>query len=73
MPINALVAAWLPGSEGMGITDCIFGDKDFVGALPVTWYRSVDQLPINVGNANYDPLFPVGYGQNFFRSGGHSK
>jgi beta-glucosidase len=71
--INALVAAWLPGSEGMGITDCIFGDNDFVGTLPVTWYRSVDQLPINAGNANYDPLFPVGYGLNFFRSGDNSK
>ncbi|TVU19617.1 hypothetical protein EJB05_35777 [Eragrostis curvula] len=67
--INALVAAWLPGSEGMGVTDCLFGDHDFVGTLPVTWYRSVDQLPINAGNANYDPLFPVGYGLKMFHSG----
>ena len=66
--IEALVAAWLPGSEGMGITDCLFGDHDFVGKLPVTWYRSVDQLPINAGDANYDPLFPVGYGLKMFQS-----
>jgi beta-glucosidase len=66
--IEALVAAWLPGTEGMGITDCLFGDHDFVGTLPVTWYRSVDQLPINAGDANYDPLFPVGYGLKMFRS-----
>ncbi|XP_044978747.1 beta-glucosidase BoGH3B-like isoform X1 [Hordeum vulgare subsp. vulgare] len=67
--IDALVAAWLPGSEGMGITDCLFGDHDFVGTLPVTWFRSADQLPINVGDANYDPLFPFGYGLKMFKSG----
>ena len=66
--IEALVAAWLPGTEGMGITDCLFGDHDFVGTLSVTWYRSVDQLPINAGDANYDPLFPVGYGLKMFQS-----
>ncbi|XP_051192944.2 uncharacterized protein [Lolium perenne] len=60
--VEALVAAWLPGSEGMGIADCLFGDYDFVGTLPVTWFRSVDQLPMNVGGSNYDPLFPLGYG-----------
>ncbi|KAM0927178.1 hypothetical protein ACQ4PT_003261 [Festuca glaucescens] len=60
--VDALVAAWLPGSEAMGITDCLFGDHDFVGMLPFTWFRSVDQLPVNVGDANYDPLFHVGYG-----------
>nr|XP_051192944.1 uncharacterized protein LOC127306368 [Lolium perenne] len=60
--VDALVAAWLPGSEGMGIADCLFGDYDFVGTLPVTWFRSVDQLPMNVGGSNYDPLFPFGYG-----------
>lgn len=66
--VDALVAAWLPGSEGMGITDCLFGDYDFVGTLPVTWFRSADQLPINVGGANYDPLFPLGYGLKIFKS-----
>ncbi|KAF8719602.1 hypothetical protein HU200_024343 [Digitaria exilis] len=66
--IEALVAAWLPGSEGMGITDCLFGDHDFLGTLPVTWYRSADQLPLNAGDANYDPLFPVGYGLKMFQS-----
>jgi beta-glucosidase len=60
--VDALVAAWLPGSEGMGITDCLFGDHDFVGKLPFTWSRSIDQLPVHVGDANYDPLFHVGYG-----------
>ncbi|HTV23923.1 MAG TPA: glycoside hydrolase family 3 N-terminal domain-containing protein [Polyangiaceae bacterium] len=59
---DALVAAWLPGSEGQGISDVLFGDEDFAGKLPHSWPRSLDQLPINVGDANYDPLYPYGYG-----------
>lgn len=60
--IDALVAAWLPGTEAGGITDVLFGDHDFEGLLPVTWFKSVDQLPMNAGNPAYDPLFPLGYG-----------
>ncbi|TQD73897.1 hypothetical protein C1H46_040599 [Malus baccata] len=60
--IDALVAAWLPGSEGQGITDVLFGDHGFSGKLPRTWFRTVDQLPMNVGDSNYDPLFPFGFG-----------
>ncbi|XAR60707.1 Glucan 1,3-beta-glucosidase [Bertholletia excelsa] len=60
--IDALVAAWLPGSEGHGITDVIFGDYEFQGRLPVSWFRSVDQLPMQVGENSYDPLFPLGFG-----------
>ncbi|KAL3687101.1 hypothetical protein R1sor_013410 [Riccia sorocarpa] len=60
--MEAFVAAWLPGTQGKGITDVIFGDYEFVGKLSRTWFRSVDQLPMNVGDAEYDPLFPFGYG-----------
>ncbi|KAJ0083422.1 hypothetical protein Patl1_31150 [Pistacia atlantica] len=35
--LEVFVAAWLPGSEGRGIADVIFGDYDFTGQLPVTW------------------------------------
>ncbi|KAM0929552.1 hypothetical protein ACQ4PT_001595 [Festuca glaucescens] len=59
---DALVAAWLPGSEGQGVTDALFGDYGFSGKLPRTWFKSVDQLPMNYGDAHYDPLFPLGYG-----------
>lgn len=59
---KALVAAWLPGSEGLGITDALFGDYGFSGKLPRNWFRSVDQLPMNVGDKKYDPLFPFGFG-----------
>ncbi|MEK7183397.1 MAG: glycoside hydrolase family 3 C-terminal domain-containing protein, partial [Patescibacteria group bacterium] len=34
---DALVAAWLPGSEGGGVTDVLFGDYPFTGTLPVAW------------------------------------
>ncbi|XP_008785418.1 beta-glucosidase BoGH3B-like [Phoenix dactylifera] len=60
--IDALVAAWLPGTEGGGIADVLFGDHQFEGVLPVTWFKSVDHLPINAGHQNYDPLFPLGFG-----------
>lgn len=60
--IDALVAAWLPGSEGQGVADVLFGDYEFTGKLPHTWFKSVDQLPMNAGDQNYNPLFPFGYG-----------
>ncbi len=59
---DAVIAAWLPGTEGAGITDVLFGDYPFTGKLPHTWPRSMAQIPINVGDANYDPLFPYGFG-----------
>ncbi|KAL9238677.1 hypothetical protein vseg_013067 [Gypsophila vaccaria] len=60
--IDALVAAWLPGSEGQGVADLLFGDYGFTGKLAFTWFKSVDQLPMNVGDPHYDPLFPFGFG-----------
>jgi beta-glucosidase len=59
---DALVAAWLPGSEGAGVADDLFGLHRYTGKLPVSWPKSIDQEPINVGDANYDPLFPYGFG-----------
>ncbi|CAN6292514.1 unnamed protein product [Urochloa humidicola] len=60
--VDALVAAWLPGTEGQGVADVLFGDYGFTGRLPVTWFRSVEQLPMSVGDTHYDPLFPFGFG-----------
>ncbi|XP_071928574.1 uncharacterized protein [Coffea arabica] len=60
--IDALVAAWLPGSEGQGVSDVLFGDFGFTGKLARTWFKRVDQLPMNVGDPHYDPLFPFGFG-----------
>uniref|UniRef100_A0A1J3EUN3 Beta-glucosidase BoGH3B n=1 Tax=Noccaea caerulescens TaxID=107243 RepID=A0A1J3EUN3_NOCCA len=60
--VEALVAAWLPGTEGDGITDVMFGDYDFHGKLPVSWFRTTEQLPMNPDADGYDPLFPFGFG-----------
>lgn len=62
---DALVAAWLPGTEGQGLADVLFGDKPFTGKLPFTWPRSNDQLPFdftNLGEGEQGPLFPYGFG-----------
>jgi beta-glucosidase len=60
--IDGLVAAWLPGSEGAGVADTLFGRRPFTGRLPVTWPKTLAQEPINVGDASYDPLYPFGWG-----------
>ncbi|MET9789193.1 glycoside hydrolase family 3 N-terminal domain-containing protein [Streptomyces canus] len=60
--IDALVASWLPGTEGDGVADVLYGKRAFTGRLPVTWPKSEAQLPINVGDAAYDPQFPYGWG-----------
>jgi beta-glucosidase len=60
--IDALVAAWLPGSEGRGVADTLFGRRPYTGRLPVTWPRTVAQEPINIGDRDYRPLFAYGHG-----------
>ncbi|HUM71117.1 MAG TPA: glycoside hydrolase family 3 N-terminal domain-containing protein, partial [Chloroflexota bacterium] len=56
---DAWVAAWLPGTEGQGIADNLFGDHPFTGTLPYTWPASMEQVPLGAGG---EPLFPFGYG-----------
>jgi beta-glucosidase len=56
---DALVAAWLPGTEGDGVAQALFGDYPFTGKLPYGWPRSMDQVSRKQGD---DPLFPFGYG-----------
>ena len=58
---GALVEAWLPGTEGAGVTDVLFGDYPFKGTLPVSWPAAVTQEPLNSGDGQA-PLFPFGYG-----------
>lgn len=59
---DVFVASWLPGTEGAGIADILFGDFAPSGLLPITWPRSMSQIPINAGDLAYDPLFPYGFG-----------
>jgi beta-glucosidase len=67
---DAWVAAWLPGAEGAGIADVLFGDYPFTGKLSYSWPRSNEQLPININNSEDKigcdaPLFPFGYGLKY--------
>ena len=62
---DAFVAAWLPGTEGAGVADVVFGDYRPTGKLPMSWPRSTAQVPLNVGDAGYDPLFPYGHGLTY--------
>ena len=58
----ALVAAWLPGTEGAGIAAVLGGAVKPSGKLPCSWPRDMAQIPINVGDRSYTPLFPYGFG-----------
>jgi len=68
---NAFVAAWLPGTEGGGVADVLFRNRngsiasDFTGKLPVSWPRSACQTAQNVGDPMYDPQFAFGYGLTY--------
>jgi beta-glucosidase len=69
--IDGLVEAWLPGSQGEGVSDDLFGTTPYTGKLPVSWPKTLDQEPINVGEPEYDPLFPFGFGLSTGPGGGH--
>ncbi|HVR64082.1 MAG TPA: glycoside hydrolase family 3 N-terminal domain-containing protein [Polyangia bacterium] len=66
---DAIVVAWLPGSEGAGVADVLFGDAHPTGRLPHDWPRvsprSTASIPVNAGEAAADPLFPLGFGLRY--------
>jgi beta-glucosidase len=62
---NALLAAWLPGTEGDGVADVLFGAYKPAGKLSFSWPRSMAQVAVHQGDANYDPLFKYGYGLSY--------
>ena len=61
---DGFVVAWLPGTEAGGVSDLIFseGQFDFQGKLPFSWPAEPYQSPLNIGDSDYEPLFPYGYG-----------
>jgi beta-glucosidase len=62
---DALVAAWLPGTEGQGVADVLFGDYKPTGKLSFSWPRNMAQMPVNINTPNADPLFKYGYGLSY--------
>ncbi|GAA3454491.1 glycoside hydrolase family 3 N-terminal domain-containing protein [Dactylosporangium matsuzakiense] len=61
---SGLVAAWLPGTEGGGVADVLFGDYAPTGKLPMTWMQSASQEPINDGDGK-PALFAYGFGLTY--------
>jgi len=66
---DAFIAAWLPGSEGDGLADVLFGDHNFKGKLPHSWPKAVEDYQSKYGPNFWDttssPLFPFGYGLEY--------
>jgi beta-glucosidase len=64
---DTFIAAWLPGTEGKGVSDLLVAGKgtkpyEFRGRLSYSWPKTVCQTPLNVGEPGYAPLFAYGYG-----------
>ncbi|MDS0135196.1 MULTISPECIES: glycoside hydrolase family 3 N-terminal domain-containing protein [unclassified Amycolatopsis] len=64
--MKGLVAAWLPGSEGAGVADVLYGDYNPAGKLSFTWPAGSSQEPINTGDGKQG-LFPYGFGLSYRR------
>jgi beta-glucosidase len=62
---DAWIAAWLPGTEGDGVADLLFGDKKFTGKLSHSWPKTEAQTSSNFGDPGYDPQFMLGHGLTF--------
>lgn len=62
---GAFVAAWLPGTEGAGVADVLFGNYAPVGRLTHSWPKNMAQIPINLNDPDYQPLFPYGFGLTY--------
>jgi beta-glucosidase len=58
---QAFVAAWLPGSEGRGVAEVLFGEHDFQGRLPFAWPSDAS----SIGQPSAQPLFELGYGLSY--------
>ena len=63
---KAVVAAWLPGTEGGGVADILFGDVKPTGKLSFDWPVSVAQLPVDRFMPGKEkPQWPVGFGLRY--------
>jgi len=62
---NAFLVAWLPGTEGNGVSDVLFGDVAPSGKLSFSWPMSMDNVPVNFDDKDYNPLYKLGYGLTY--------
>ena len=62
---NSFLVAWLPGTEGNGVSDVLFGDVNLTGKLSFSWPKSMDNIPVNFDQKNYNPKFKIGYGLTY--------
>ncbi|GAK33524.1 lysosomal beta glucosidase [alpha proteobacterium Q-1] len=68
---DAFVAAWLPGTEGGGVADVLIADEngaprfDFTGRLSFSWPARPDQMPVNAGDLDETPAYPLGFGLSY--------
>lgn len=68
---DAFAVIWQPGTEGGGVADVIFKTTDrkirfdTTGRLTFSWPKRPDQSPLNIGDENYDPLYPYGFGLSY--------
>ena len=73
--VPAILMAWYPGEEGgSAVADVLFGEANPAGRLPVTFYRSIDQLPpfedYRMEGRTYryfrgEPTYAFGFGRSF--------
>jgi len=62
---DAFVVAWLPGTEGNGVSDVLFGDVSPSGKLSFSWPVDMANVPVNFDDEDYNPLFKLGYGLTY--------
>jgi beta-glucosidase len=62
---DAIAVAWLPGTEGAGIADVLFGDVAPTAKLPHTWPKSMQDIPLSAADTTKTPLFPYGFGLTY--------
>jgi beta-glucosidase len=62
---GAWIAAWLPGTEGTGVADVLFGDYKPTGKLSHSWPKTDADTRINIGDPGYAPLFMLGHGLTY--------
>ncbi len=65
---DAMIAAWYPGTEGDGVAEVLFGLYEPKGKVTHSWPNHMRQIPINVGDVNYRPLYAYKHGLTQFPS-----